>query len=174
MLNIFKPTWTLKRIYNLSVTQCQQNNIKAILTDLDNTLIAWNNPNGTQELHEWLDEMQTAGIQVIVVSNNNHERVKKALDNFNLDFISSAHKPLVNKIKQKIKSLKLTNNEVVIVGDQLLTDILAGHLAHVKSILVKPLITSDKWMTKINRFFEKIIYRIWNLTGFKINWQDKI
>lgn len=174
MLNIFKPTWTLKRIYNLSVTQCQQNNIKAILTDLDNTLIAWNNPNGTQELHEWLDEMQTAGIQVIVVSNNNHERVKKALDNFNLDFISSAHKPLANKITQKIKSLKLTNNEVVIVGDQLLTDILAGHLAHVKSILVKPLITSDKWMTKINRFFEKIIYRIWNLTGFKINWQDKI
>lgn len=174
MLNIFKPTWTLKRIYNLSVTQCQQNNIKAILTDLDNTLIAWNNPNGTQELHEWLDEMQTAGIQVIVVSNNNHERVKKALDNFNLDFISSAHKPLANKITQKIKSLKLTNSEVVIVGDQLLTDILAGHLAHVKSILVKPLITSDKWMTKINRFFEKIIYRIWNLTGFKINWQDKI
>lgn len=174
MLNIFKPTWTLKRIYNLSVTQCQQNNIKAILTDLDNTLIAWNNPNGTQELHEWLDEMQTAGIQVIVVSNNNHERIKKALDNFNLDFISSAHKPLANKIIQKIKSLKLTNNEVVIVGDQLLTDILAGHLAHVKSILVKPLITSDKWMTKINRFFEKIIYKIWNLTGFKINWQDKI
>lgn len=174
MLNIFKPTWTLKRIYNLSVTQCQQNNIKAILTDLDNTLIAWNNPNGTQELHEWLDEMQTAGIKVIVVSNNNHERVKKALDNFNLDFISSAHKPLENKITQKIKSLKLTNSEVVIVGDQLLTDILAGHLAHVKSILVKPLITSDKWMTKINRFFEKIIYRIWNLTGFKINWQDKI
>lgn len=174
MLNIFKPTWTLKRIYNLSVTQCQQNNIKAILTDLDNTLIAWNNPNGTQELHEWLDEMQTAGIKVIVVSNNNHERVKKALDNFNLDFISSAHKPLENKITQKIKSLKLTNSEVVIVGDQLLTDILAGHLAHVKSILVKPLITSDKWMTKINRFFEKIIYKIWNLTGFKINWQDKI
>ncbi len=46
------------------------------------------------------------------------------------------------------------------VGDQLITDIQAGNLAGVGSVLVRPLVTTDKWNTRINRFFEKIIFMI--------------
>ena len=34
--------------------------IHAVLVDLDNTLIAWNNPDGTPEVRAWLDEMTMA------------------------------------------------------------------------------------------------------------------
>jgi len=44
------------------------------------------------------------------------------------------------------------------VGDQLITDIQAGNLAGVESVLVKPLVETDKWNTRINRFLEKIIF----------------
>ena len=50
------------------------------------------------------------------------------------------------------------------VGDQLITDIQAGNLAGVESVLVKPLIQTDKWNTRINRFFEKIIFFFLNLS----------
>ena len=53
MLNQFKPTWMIESIYNLTPDELKANGIKAILTDLDNTLIAWNNPSGTQELPQW-------------------------------------------------------------------------------------------------------------------------
>lgn len=41
------------------------------------------------------------------------------------------------------------------VGDQLMTDIRASHRAGIKSVLVKPLVASDAWNTKINRWRER-------------------
>ena len=54
MLKNFKPTWMVNAIYDLTPEQLKAQGIKAVLTDLDNTLIAWNNPNGTPQLKEWL------------------------------------------------------------------------------------------------------------------------
>lgn len=67
------------------------------MVDLDNTLIAWNNPDGTPELHQWLQTMRTNGIKVIVVSNNKHDRVKRAVAKFDVDFVSRAMKPLLGE-----------------------------------------------------------------------------
>ena len=66
----YKPTWMVEAIYQITPEQLKAQGIKALLTDLDNTLIAWNNPNGTEELRDWLAQMEAAGIPVIVVSNN--------------------------------------------------------------------------------------------------------
>ncbi|HJA24177.1 MAG TPA: YqeG family HAD IIIA-type phosphatase, partial [Candidatus Limosilactobacillus intestinavium] len=70
MIAKFKPTWMVKTVYNISPDQLKQYGIKAVLSDLDNTLIAWNNPNGTPELRQWMSELRQAGIPLIVVSNN--------------------------------------------------------------------------------------------------------
>ena len=52
----------------------------------------------------------------------------------------------------------LKKDQVMMVGDQLITDIQAGNLAGVESVLVKPLVETDKWNTRINRFLEKFIF----------------
>lgn len=44
------------------------------------------------------------------------------------------------------------------VGDQLMTDIRASHRAGIRSILVKPLVTSDAWNTKFNRWREQRMF----------------
>lgn len=54
--------------------------------------------------------------------------------------------------------MKLKKDQVMMVGDQLITDMQAGNLAGVETVLVKPLVETDKWNTRINRFFEKIIF----------------
>ncbi len=38
------------RFIKITPAQLKKLGIKAVLTDLDNTLIAWNNPDGTEEL----------------------------------------------------------------------------------------------------------------------------
>ncbi|WP_290033771.1 YqeG family HAD IIIA-type phosphatase [Ligilactobacillus cholophilus] len=157
MLEEFKPTWMLKSIYNLTPDQIRNNNIKLILTDLDNTLIAWNNPDGTPELKAWLKEMKDAGIPVVVVSNNNEERVKKAVEKFDLPYISRAMKPLKRGINIARKQYDIEPQNIVLVGDQLMTDVLAANRSGIKSILVKPIVESDAWNTKFNRFLENII-----------------
>lgn len=84
MIEKFKPTWQVKRIYSLTPEELRKAGIKAVLTDLDNTLIAWDNPEGTSELKRWIAEMRTAKIPVVVVSNNSRPRVKRALSHIEL------------------------------------------------------------------------------------------
>ncbi|AEV95392.1 YqeG family HAD IIIA-type phosphatase [Pediococcus claussenii] len=156
-MSIFKPTWMVERIYDLSADDLKNNGVEAVLTDLDNTLIAWNNPDGTQELLDWFDMMRTAGIKVIVVSNNNHHRVQLAVEKFGLPFESRALKPLTFGINKAIKHYQLDRKGVIMVGDQLITDMVSANMAEVRGVLVKPLVGSDAWNTRINRFLEQFI-----------------
>ena len=47
--------------------------------------------------------------------------------------------------------------EAVLIGDQVFTDVMAGNLAGVRTILVEPQSTSDLWYTHIFRVFERAI-----------------
>lgn len=163
VLNFLKPTYLVESVYDLSVDELKKHNIKAVLTDLDNTLLAWNNPKETPELHEWLKETKEAGIEVIVVSNNTWQRVEKAVGDLGVGYVAWSLKPLPRGIHRVLKEHHLNKDEVLMVGDQMLTDVWAAHLAGVKSVLVKRLIESDMWQTWVNRFIEnqakKIIYK---------------
>lgn len=153
----YRPTFAVEAVYDLTPESLRRHGIRAVLVDLDNTLIAWNNPDGTPELRAWLDEMTTADIPVVVVSNNKHARVKRAVEKFGVDFVSRAMKPFTKGINQAIDRYGFNREEVVMVGDQLMTDIRASHRAGIRSILVKPLVTSDAWNTKFNRTRERRI-----------------
>ena len=153
------PTWMVKAIYKIRPATLKRLGIQAVLTDLDNTLIAWDNPNGTEQLHDWLAEMQTAGITVMVVSNNSHERVAKALAGLDLPFTARALKPLTVGINRAVKQLQLPKEACIMVGDQLMTDVIAGNSAGVRTVLVEPLVSTDQWNTLPNRFVEGFIKR---------------
>ncbi|WP_237026445.1 YqeG family HAD IIIA-type phosphatase [Lactobacillus sp. S2-2] len=157
MLKKFKPTWMVKSIYDISPSQLKKHNIKNILTDLDNTLIAWNDKNSTNRLKSWLDYMSKNEINVVVVSNNQKRRVQKALEGLDVSYIYRSMKPTSYGINKAIKEFSFDKKESVMIGDQLLTDILGSNISHVKSILVKPLVPSDAWVTKGNRIIEKFI-----------------
>ena len=155
MLEKFKPTWMVNSIYHVRPAELKEAGIRAVFSDLDNTLIAWNNPNGTKELKDWMTSLKEAGIPLIVISNNSHRRVERAVSPLNLPFVSRALKPLSFGITRARTRLGLESSEVVMVGDQLLTDIAAANVAGVRSILVRPLLDSDQWNTKLNRLMEK-------------------
>lgn len=174
MINKFAPTWMVDVIYNVTPTQLKAQGIKAVLTDLDNTLIAWNNPEGTNELRQWLRDLEQAGIPLIVVSNNSEERISKAVAPLGAQYVSRALKPLTRGIKQAIRPLHLEPSEVVMVGDQLMTDVWAANNAGIRSILVKPLIETDQWNTRINRFIEKPVKRSMLKKFPNLKWMDKI
>ncbi len=154
----YRPTYMVEAVYDLRANDLLREGISAVLVDLDNTLIAWDNPDGTAEVRAWLDEMTIANISVVVVSNNNHRRVERAVARFGVDFISRAMKPFSRGIKMAMERYGFNPDEVIMVGDQLMTDIRASHRAGIRSVLVKPLVASDAWNTKINRFREKRVF----------------
>ena len=94
----YRPTFVVEAVYDLRADDLLRRGIHAVLVDLDNTLIAWNNPDGTPEVRAWLDEMTMADISVVVVSNNKHSRVNRAVSRFGVDFVSRAMKPFTRGI----------------------------------------------------------------------------
>ncbi|MFL2028046.1 YqeG family HAD IIIA-type phosphatase [Loigolactobacillus zhaoyuanensis] len=170
----YKPTWMVSKITQLTAADLREQGIKAILTDLDNTLIAWDNPTGTAELHAWIKQMQASGIPVVVVSNNKATRIKRAVSSMGLPFIARALKPLSIGIRRAKVQLNLSSQELVMVGDQLLTDMIAANHSHVRTILVRPLIETDAWNTRINRFFEKFLMRRLMRRYPELQWKERL
>lgn len=156
----FTPTYMVERIYDLTVDDLKAHGIKTVLADLDNTLLAWNNPEGTPELRQWLQDLRDGGIELIVVSNNTTKRVAKAVAPLNVNFVSWSLKPLPRGILHILRTHHLKRDEVIMVGDQMLTDVWAAHSAGIRSVLVQRLIESDMWQTWLNRSIEKYIKKI--------------
>lgn len=154
MLNSFKPTWMVESIYQITPEQLKNAGIKAVLTDLDNTLIAWNNPEATEETIEWIKLMKENDIEVIILSNNTRKRVGKVASLLDLEFVPNALKPFQRGFNKALVEFELDKSEVMMVGDQIITDIKGANHAGIRSVLVKPILDSDAWNTRLNRFVE--------------------
>ncbi|MGM9914220.1 MAG: YqeG family HAD IIIA-type phosphatase [Lactobacillus crispatus] len=155
---LFRPKYTIDTIYNLDPRKLNKMGIKAVFSDLDNTLLAWNKFETAKEMDNFNQKLAKAGITLVVISNNNAQRVGKVLDPYHIEFVAKSRKPLPFAITKKREAMHWKKDQVMMVGDQLITDMQAGNLAGVETVLVKPLVETDKWNTRINRFFEKIIF----------------
>ena len=114
---------------------------------------------GLPEMRQWLHDLRDGGIRVIVVSNNSPKRVKRAVEKFDIDYEAWSLKPFTFGIDRALKRFHYEKNEVVMVGDQLMTDIRAAHRAGIRSILVKPLVEHDSIKTQINRARERRVMK---------------
>lgn len=153
------PSLQLNSIYDLDTHKLKERGIKGIITDLDNTLIDWNRPDATPELVEWFKQLREQGFRILVLSNNNDERVRIFAKPHQIPYIAPARKPGKNAFKTALQRLELAPHEVVVIGDQLFTDILGGNRLGLFTILVTPTANTDAWITRFNRMMERIVLR---------------
>ncbi len=150
------PDLHVNSIYDLNLIQLKERGIKGIITDLDNTLIEWDRPQATPELVEWLLYIKKEGLQVVVVSNNHVKRVDAFAKPLGIPYISRAKKPFNRAFKSAQEMMQLQAEEVVVIGDQLFTDILGGNRLSLYTILVTPVAQSDGFFTRFNRLLERV------------------
>jgi len=174
MLKWFKPTWMVRSIYSITPEQLKKHNIKAVLTDLDNTLIAWNNPKATEESIQWIEMMKEAGIPVMILSNNSAERVQGIADYLELDYVPRSLKPSRRAFRSAQEKLQLPKENLLMVGDQIITDVLGSNRFGVRNVLVKPLLESDAWNTKFNRFIELKVMDLLIKSDPNMKWGDSL
>ncbi|MFZ3588234.1 YqeG family HAD IIIA-type phosphatase [Bacillus sp. DJP31] len=171
MLGMFLPSEHVKSIYEISPAELVKRGIKGIITDLDNTLVEWDRPDATPELKQWFQSMLNHNITVTIVSNNNKERVEAFASPVNIPFIFRARKPLRTAFQKALKSMNLKAEEVVVIGDQLLTDVLGGNRLGLHTILVVPVKQTDGFITKFNRRVERSILKKLKQKGM-IQWEE--
>ncbi|AVQ99438.1 hypothetical protein OBCHQ24_10585 [Oceanobacillus iheyensis] len=171
MLKKFLPNEHVKSIFDINPEVLKSKGIKGIITDLDNTLVAWDVKDATPEVIEWFKQMKENDIKVTIISNNKQERVKVFSEPLETPFVFSARKPLSKAFKSVAKQMGMKKEEIVVIGDQLLTDVLGGNFAGFYTILVVPIVQTDGKITKINRKIERRILHYMRKKG-KITWEE--
>ena len=172
MLNQLIPAKKVETIYDIDVDALYQSGVRGIITDLDNTLVGSRDPHATPELMEWLRKVKSLGYKVVIVSNNNRARVSAFAEPLGIPFISRAKKPLNAAFYQAQHLLQLNANAVVVIGDQLMTDIFGANRMGMHSILVRPISPDDESAgTRVNRMLERFFLKLMRKKGL-MTWED--
>lgn len=171
LLKRLLPNEHVPSIYDIDANELLERGIKGIITDLDNTLVEWGRPEATPELIKWFAMLKEKGLQVTIVSNNNEERVRSFSYPLNIPFIFRARKPMTKAFKRAAKNMRLKHEEVVVVGDQIFTDVLGGNRLGLHTILVVPVAKNDGLATKLNRYMERHVLEWFKRKGL-INWEE--
>ncbi len=155
------PNYVYKTIYDIDFDTLYANGKKIILSDLDNTIAGYDELEASKKCIEWNKILKEQGFKIYLVSNNNDTRIKKFSIKFYIDgYLSKARKPFTKRLEKFLKENNINKEEVISIGDQIVTDIVGFNSLGVDTILVKTINQKkQKWYTKINRSREKRILR---------------
>lgn len=171
MLKKLIPSLYVQSIYHIDLDAMKAQGIKGIITDLDNTLVAWDSPYATPKLVAWLNDVKERGFRVCIVSNNNKTRVEEFARPLNVPAIYRARKPIGRAFCRAMAIMGTKPQETAVVGDQIFTDVLGGNRMGLYSILVLPIATKEWAGTKILRAMERLVLRGLRKRGM-IPWED--
>ncbi|MFR8104668.1 MAG: YqeG family HAD IIIA-type phosphatase [Clostridia bacterium] len=152
---ILYPKTYIKRATEITVDFLRQHDIKALILDVDNTVLNYERVM-LEGIEKWAEQMQEAGIKLCIVSNSNHEdKVKMASEKLgNIWYTNLALKPFKKGFKKAIEYLNLPNEQIAAVGDQIFTDVIGANRLNIYSILVEPIDEKDISITRIKRPLE--------------------
>lgn len=153
------PKEYLNSVKDISLELLEKNNIKGLILDVDNTLINLERkmPVGVSE---WAKNLKAKGIKICILSNsNNIKKVEEVAKIIDVPYIFFGKKPLKSGFLRARDILKLSNENIAVVGDQIFTDIIGANRCKMFPILVKPIEEKDYFLTKIKRPIEKFIIK---------------
>jgi len=137
-VGLLRPTAALDKVTDITPELLRQMQIDAILLDVDNTLAPPTDSTPYEGVQKWVDEIKNAGFAVVICSNNFKSRIHPFSESIGLDCVSMSLKPFPFGFNRAKRKLKEKPKSVLVVGDQVFTDVLGANLAGMKSILLRP------------------------------------
>jgi len=114
--------------------------VTLLLSDLDYTLAPKSVRRPDPALREWIEALTAAGIQVMIVSNNHSgKRVTEFCADLGIPFQGRAGKPSRRGLTAAMARAGTDRAHTAMLGDKLLTDVLAANRAGVAALMVEPL-----------------------------------
>jgi len=167
----FIPFCHAKNIYDIEPSFFRKNGVKVLFIDLDNTLDSFKAFHPKQRTIDYLKSIKEEGIEPVIVSNNKGKRVSSFANDCNVKYVSSARKPFGTRIREQMTRYGLKENEVMLVGDQMMTDVLAAKNAGIRVVLTEKIVKEDQWTTHINRLIDRPIRKYHSKRGNLKDWR---
>lgn len=134
-----KPDITLEKVNQLDATVIdilkERYGIEGIILDVDETL--------RKEMKdipkcnkEWIKSLK-GKLKVVILSNGKDQQIEQYFRENGIDYIGFAHKPLKKNFLKACEKMDVSPDKVLVVGNDLLTDIYGGRRNNMKTVLIK-------------------------------------
>lgn len=134
-----KPDITLEKVNQLDAIVIdilkERYGIEGIILDVDETL--------RKEMKdipkcnkEWIESLK-GKLKVIILSNGKDQQIEQYFRENGIDYIGFAHKPLKKNFLKACEKMDVSPDKVLVVGNDLFTDIYGGRRNHMRTALIK-------------------------------------
>lgn len=133
------PRWVFQHYSEITPDWLRQQGITLLLSDLDFTLAAKKTRRPDQSLRDWIAALRNAGIGFMIVSNNRSgSRVTEFCADLGVPYQGRAGKPSPRGLEAAMARAGADRVCTAMLGDKLLTDMLAANRAGVLPLMVEP------------------------------------
>lgn len=157
MPRLLRPDLRLERVLDLVPAELSATGIQGLIVDLDNTLARPDQAFADRAVRRWFDAVRSAGLGVVILSNNFPPRVEAFASSVRVPFVAKAKKPWIASFRRALAMLDVAPARACVVGDQLFTDVLGGNLAGCHTVLVTPIGTGEFIGTRLVRRVERLV-----------------
>ena len=150
----FYPTRYESSVYEIDFEELYKEGYRGILFDIDNTLVPHGKPADDRAIALFA-KLREIGFHTYLISNNGKQRVESFAEQVKSDCIFGALKPSRRNYRAAMKAMGTDENNTILIGDQLFTDIWGANRTGIESILVEPIQEFEEiqivWKRKLKR-----------------------
>jgi HAD superfamily phosphatase (TIGR01668 family) len=151
-----KPDFEVDAVEQIDLQAWWQAGLRGLILDVDDTLTLKNSPRLAPAVQNWLQQAQQLGFQCFLVSNNRYpEHIAALSERLAIPGIAQAGKPRPRGFVWAMQQSGLPPEQLVAIGDRVLTDILGAGRLGLKTCLVRPVTPSLSAAKQILYNFEK-------------------
>lgn len=152
-----RPLRWVRTVLEISLEDLWAQGFRALVIDIDNTLVGYKLVEPTPEVVAWVCKAQTLGFSIAIVSNNVRAWVSSVATSLGIvTYVHRAYKPLPFGIFRAVRKLRVTPDKTVVIGDQLFTDVLAAKVLGVAAILTDPIVPREAFAMWLLRLAERL------------------
>jgi len=158
-MNFLKPDLRVSSLSSIKLESFWQMGKRGIILDLDNTITPWNEMEITADAQSFLQNAFNLNFKLFLLTNAKPKRTKEIAHKYAIDYLAPALKPRKRAFLKALSVIDLEANQVLVVGDQIFTDILGGNRVGCFTILVTPVSKQEFVGTKLVRVLEAMVNR---------------
>ncbi len=131
---------------------------RLLMLDVDNTLVQWHSDEPSPEVLEWTEAAKKIGFEICIISNTTqHDRLAKIAGRIGAATVKGRFKPSRSMFRLALIKFKRKPAEAIMIGDQLITDVLGANRSGIEAIWVRRLEGKEFSGTSINRRMERML-----------------
>jgi len=154
----FVPAHAMESLLNVDLDELWNRGKRLILLDVDHTIIQWGKEEFPPGIEDWVARAKAKGFDLCILSNTRkRERLARLAGKLGIETVQGKFKPSPAMFRLALIKYKRTEDEAIMIGDQIFTDILGANRCGIEAIWVRKMEGREFAGTRISRFAERLL-----------------